>query len=434
MSYSLNHKSKTSNTSKASKTSKTSNTFNTSNTSKNINNINSNQNSNIQKLNNLIHFGCWNEGGCSTKRTNPLSFVKNELYKFDKTYNIDTYLIAGDNYYQPKNKDKGIILFNNKQFEEGFKCLSNLKGHKYILLGNHDTTSTPKISNSTSGNDLHMCHTLHKQIEFVNAHKSNFTMVNQNTKQHLYLTHSKTLFVLLDTNLLQADYEKVKEVLECSIEYYNFTEEHLNVEDFIKTYIKTIYNSIVYYISSSRNKTLNVNNLVFVGHHPIYGSKSKIKDGKHKNKSQNLSHLAIELITNIINMINPRTIYHLCADIHNYQYNILKITFANKDYEINQYITGTGGASQDLLPILPIKSLNTDTFTITSSTIKSLPPGNFGFLHIEELINGDIKFNIHTFNYETILLEYKKKQHKKQKNKTRMRRMRRISKSYTKKK
>lgn len=401
----------------------------TSNKLKNISNGNDqNTNNNRQKLFNVVHFGCWNEGGCSSKRVNPLSFLKNDLYNIDKSKNIDFYLVAGDNYYQPKNKDKGIILFNNKQFTEGFKCLANLKGHKYILLGNHDTTSIPKFSNTASGNELNVCHTLHKQIEFASNHKDTFTMVNQNTTQHLYLPHSKTLFILLDTNLLQDDIDKVKEVLECSIEYYKFSVEHLKVEDFIEAYIKTIYDSIIDY--TSRNTILEVNNLVFVGHHPIYGSKSKVKDGKHKNKSQNLSHLAIELITNIINMINPRSVFHLCADIHNYQHNILTITFQDKEYKIHQHITGIGGADQDLLPILPIKKLNTDTFNITSRTVKSLPPDNFGFLHIEELLNGEIRFNVNTFNYKARLVEYQKsKKQTKKIRKTISRSVRRYSQS-----
>lgn len=376
-----------------------------------------NNNTNSNKLFKLVHFGCWNEGGCSPRRTNPLSFVRKELQQIDKEQNIDFYLVAGDNYYQEKQKDKKIVEFSEKQFTEGFKCLSTLKGHKYILLGNHDTTAIPRYYNTTEVEPKHVCHTLHKEIEFTNKpeHKAHFTMIKPSTTQHLYLPHSKSLFVLLDTNLLQDDEDDIKKVLECSIEYYNeLPGEYLKVEDFVEAYISQLLEATQKYITGLgiNNLDNNINNLIFVGHHPIYGLKSKLKFGTSKNKGQNFSETGLDLLVNIIKMCNPESVYHLCADIHNYQQNNLVITHTDTEtttYNIKQYITGTGGAHQDELPNPKFKPLKLDNYTIKYDLSDSLSKGNYGFLFLEEKSDGELVFEFKSFNYNNVIKSLMKK-------------------------
>lgn len=382
-------------------------------------------NSNInKKLFKLVHFGCWNEGGCSPRRTNPLSFVRKELQQIDKEQNIDFYLVAGDNYYQENHKDKKIVEFNEKQFTEGFKCLSSLKGHKYILLGNHDTTAIPRYYNTTEVEPKLVCHTLHKEIEFTNKpeNKEHFTMIKPSTTQHLYLPYSKSLFILLDTNLLQDDESDIKKVLECSIEYYNeFPGEYLKVNDFIEAYISQLLEYTQTYITGLgvNNLDNNINNLIFVGHHPIYGLKNKLKLGVYKNKGQNFSKEGLDLLVNIIKMCKPNSIYHLCADIHNYQQNNIVITQTINQtkhiYNIKQYITGTGGAHQDDLPLPKFKSLNIDNYTINYDLTDSKDKGNYGFLFLEEKINGELIIEFKYFNYDNVIKSLIKKPKTKQK-------------------
>jgi hypothetical protein len=395
-----------------------------------------NNNNNSDTLFNIVHFGCWNYGGCNVLKFNPLSLVKAHLTEYSKQNAIDFYLIAGDNYYQIKNKDKAkakdkakskdkdkpkdkskvkdkdkkTILYNDIEFTEGFECLSKLQGHKYVLVGNHDTKSIEDYKNSVTKNTLPVCHTLHKQIEFTQKHNTDFTMIKPDTTQHLYLPHSKTLFVLLDTNLLQSDKNDVKEILECSIEYYNFSGEHLTAAEFVEHYKSELCNATTNYISKN-NAGMPINNLVFVGHHPIYGAKSKLTDdNKRKNKYQYLSDAGIDLITRIIDDVMPESVYHLCADIHNYQQSALTINSISPDnsktYTIMQYITGTGGASQDMLPIYSdFESLNTDKFIVNLTPIKSIGPGNYGFLNIKENVD-------RTLSFQEILFKYKNRMKK----------------------
>lgn len=49
----------------------------------------------------FIHFGCWNQGGCSIDGTNPLSRVMKKLrdYVKSKRNHAQFITIAGDNYY-----------------------------------------------------------------------------------------------------------------------------------------------------------------------------------------------------------------------------------------------------------------------------------------------------------------------------------------------
>lgn len=387
-----------------------------------------NNNNNSNTLFNIVHFGCWNYGGCNVLKFNPLSLVKAHLTKYSKQNAVDFYLIAGDNYYQIKNKDKAkskdkvkdkakakdkskvkdkdkkTILYNDIEFTEGFECLSKLQGHKYVLVGNHDTKSIEDYKNTVTKNTLPVCHTLHKQIEFTQSHNKDFTMIKPDTTQHLYLPHSKTLFVLLDTNLLQSDKNDVKEILECSIEYYKFNFKPLTPSAFVERYISKLCNATKTYISKNNNG-IPIINLVFVGHHPIYGAKSKLTDdNKRKNKYQYLSDAGIDLITRIIDDLNPEFVYHLCADIHNYQQSALTINSISPDnsktYTIMQYITGTGGASQDMLPS-DFKSLNTDMFTVNLTPIKSIGPGNYGFLNIKENMDRTLTFQEYLFNYKS---------------------------------
>lgn len=390
----------------------------TSSRSSNTTTINNkyNNNNNSDKLFNIVHFGCWNYGGCNVLKFNPLSLVKAYLTEYSKQNAVDFYLIAGDNYYQIKNKDKvkdkaklkdnKAILYNDIEFTQGFECLSKLQGHKYVLVGNHDTKSIKDYKNTVTKNTLPVCHTLHKQIEFTQNNNQDFTMIKPDTTQHLYLPHSKTLFVLLDTNLLQSDIKDVKEILECSIEYYNFSGEYLTATEFVNHYISELYNATTNYISKNNNG-IPINNLVFVGHHPIYGAKSKLTDdNKKKNKYQYLSDVGIELITRIIDDVTPEFVYHLCADIHNYQQSALTINSKSldnsKSYTIMQYITGTGGASQDMLPIYSdFKTLKTDNYSVNLTAIKSIGPGNYGFLNIKENADGTLSFQEYLFNYKS---------------------------------
>ena len=134
-------------------------------------------------------------------------------------------------------------------------------------------------------------------------------------------------------------------------------------------------------LTKALQENIEKKNIIIIGHHPIISAKS--------NKSENkisVDNNLIKLFKNLKSCFIDKNIYYLCADTHFYQYSQLDI---NKEFIINQYIVGTGGAEQDGLP-LEISKINHEDITYTIIENKK----NFGFLEIE--INEDI--DIDTIN------------------------------------
>jgi len=102
--------------------------------------------------------------------------------------------------------------------------------------------------------------------------------------------------------------------------------------------IHNIYNTQKEQIIDILKGNLTCSNIIFIGHHPIIGLKSK----ETKTKIQK-SHGLIQLFTDIKTCLNGKKIYYLCADIHMYQTGCVNID----NLIINQYIVGTGGAHLD---------------------------------------------------------------------------------------
>ena len=67
--------------------------------------------------NEFIFFGCWNESYCNSSKPtlSGSSQVINNL--INKKDNPLFYIVAGDNYYPRKDKDKGIKEYSNLQDE-----------------------------------------------------------------------------------------------------------------------------------------------------------------------------------------------------------------------------------------------------------------------------------------------------------------------------
>ena len=82
----------------------------------------------MSKINdNFIFFGCCNQGQCDINDPQ-LNGLSNVMYNLttnaQKNGSPKFYVIAGDNYYPQKNKDKTKDkIFNQEQLNSGFKCL-----------------------------------------------------------------------------------------------------------------------------------------------------------------------------------------------------------------------------------------------------------------------------------------------------------------------
>ena len=344
----------------------------------------------------FVQFGCWNQGLCG--ETNPLTLVTNRLKQYTLEENPEFIVVAGDNYYPNKvknkvtgEKTKTIIPAN---LTSGFDCLPNNVDID-IILGNHDLE--PDVPIKDSGDDE--CYIIKK--EMVIAQEKNINLV-----LHKARNLGKTLLLLIDTTMY--DTKKVGEFLPCYQKILDVDE--LTVEklhemqwDFIRDQVNNFSGE----------------NIIVVGHHPITGYKKKeIKETKEKKEkkekkgkemsegtseamseamseatSEATSEAMSEAMTegkkkkdgekekkeeiSLIKAFNTFTkvlsemykikseakYYYLCADLHLYQKGIVRIPVDSDFMTIEQYIVGSGGTELDPNPI-------DENFTIEQANLK----------------------------------------------------------------
>jgi hypothetical protein len=363
---------------------------------------------------NFIYFGCWNNGNCNV--ANPetnLSQVMKKITEFKNlkdlkdSNRIDFAVIAGDNYYAPKDKaakaskeakadkedkpkaDKEdkvkkekVKIFNGENFISGVNCLkTSLPGiNKYILLGNHEYDKVTGLEE-----DDNKCNLMRlQQRTFTSTDNFNF-FTDVMTKQS-----TNTLIIMIDTTLYEYHNDMDKYCNEVFPSITNRTYENLtkHQEDLVKGIL--IGN-------------LDKKNIVIIGHHPIVTLKAK----EDKIKIEALEGL-VKLFKNISALLKDKNIYYLCADNHLQQKGIITID----DLTINQYVSGTGGAELDKC----IKSDGTRTFEIgdVSYDMQECKSTN-GFYYVKE--NGDnLEFNFQEVavpeqkgGYREKYLKYKQK-------------------------
>jgi hypothetical protein len=331
----------------------------------------------------FIHFGCWNNGKCSADETNGLSLTMRKLKSYieenkketetetqtEKKNAIEFITIAGDNYYPPK-RSSGTKLFIDENFTSGFECLpKDIK--KYLIFGNHDIDD---IIIDESGNEI-KCKILDEQIKI--AEENNSIEIFNDV---LSLIKSKTLIIMLDTNLYNRKKTNIPINETCYSKLFN---------GFVNKSNMTIQNLIYYqncFIKEIINLNLkDINNIIFIGHHPIYSIKNK-KDTKDVFKQPNF----IDFLKSISDLLIDKKIYYLCADTHIYQKGIVNIM---PGLNIEQYVVGTGGADQD-------KLFSTDNTIIEDGVTvytKSEEKVDYGFLEID-INDGGLSFKFISAN------------------------------------
>jgi len=273
----------------------------------------------------FINFGCWNKNGC--KEGSGLYQVS-ELLK-NKEYNdVDFFIVNGDNYYQQKNKEEKTKTIIVDDLVNGFNCLNTSANGKevFLLMGNHDIEPANE------------CKTIKEEKKYTNNDKPNIHFPNDLT-MFKEIPEQNTLIIMIDSNLYTGDN------LQC---YRNIIEEGLpeNDEELI-VFLQETQEGLI----KKQLDKKNYKNIIICAHHPLIGFKNqKIKNGKAKGGIDTYDAGLYRLLYHII---QPHALhfYYLCADIHNYQQGIVKIKGPDDDddkfMEINQYISGTGGADLD---------------------------------------------------------------------------------------
>jgi hypothetical protein len=231
----------------------------------------------------------------------------------------------------------------------GINCLPK-DIDKYILLGNHEYDSMIDESEQNI-----QCISLIKQKEEFAKEKSIFF---NDIIHHVY---NNTLIIMLDTTIyefLQDKNESTPSQL-CYDKVF-IDKPFTNLIDIAQYQEEEIKKIIIKYN--------HCNNIIFIGHHPIFTVKQK----KDKNKQEILFGL-VQLYQNIKDIVRGKNIYHLCADTHLYQTGIVNID----DININQYVVGTGGAEQDNCPPIGPYEKSNIKYNITECV------KNFGFLVVD---------------------------------------------------
>ena len=354
----------------------------------------------------FIHFGCWNNGSCPSEN-NGLSKTMELLNKTvseDKGY--DFISVAGDNYYtkkykpseitrdkcnfqnlspdeigiggkKEKKKDKEgkekkeIKEFNPFNFKNGFDCLPN-EPKKVVIYGNHDIEDA-------FGEENKKCLLIEQQVLYVESNpKKNIILFDNVIFNYI---NGGTLIIFIDTTLYGLDSTtKIENSCYKEIDDYrifNNVDKSGTVKDLINYQNKKIMEIISMFIN---NKFDKLTNLIVIGHEPIISVKFKSEtDG---NKTSSLKGL-IELFSNIIEIVkhNQTNIYYLCADTHIYQSGVIEIN----NYNVKQYIVGTGGTSLDECSRINTTEQNGVKYTIDKQI------NNHGFIIVNCWDNKDIE-------------------------------------------
>jgi hypothetical protein len=194
--------------------------------------------------------------------------------------------------------------------EDGFNCINDIDKKIYGVLGNHDAATCKILDEQLKGrwNNIHMPSNCYSEV------------INNNGL--------KIKIVVIDTN--------------------NFGTEYKDLESKNKPTCNKIHEDSFYdYTKMAKfiNDELVDDNtrydwILLCGHIPIAG----FKDKKGK-KSIRIDDRHYELIRkSILQSPNKDKIIYLCADIHNYQYNIIKF---KEGHDLPEIIAGTGGAPPD---------------------------------------------------------------------------------------
>ena len=301
----------------------------------------------------FIHFGCWNNERCSSDGTNGISLTMRKLNSYIQENSVDFLTVAGDNYYPPKGTaGKKFII---EDFASGFNCLpQTIK--KYLIFGNHDIEDV--VIDET---ELPVkCKILDEQIKI--AELNNTVEIFNDV---LFKVINNTLIIMLDTNLYDRKIVSTPISETCYSKLFNslLNKSGLTLGDLIgyqNCFVKNILQS-----------NSEVNNVIFIGHHPIYSI-------KNKNDKKNVFKLSkfIDFFKQVSSLLIGKKIYYLCADTHMYQEGTIRIL---PSLEIKQYVVGTGGAEQD-------KIYEPDNTIIEEGTqvyIKSNEKKEFGFLTVD---------------------------------------------------
>jgi len=329
----------------------------------------------MSKINdNFIFFGCWNQGQCDINdpQLNGLSNVMSNLtINAQKNGSPKFYVIAGDNYYPQKNKDKTKDkIFNEEQLNSGFKCLetlyyiSNKLSQIYILMGNHDLQYENNLVNTQDEKINDHCIILQSELKYKDLFNFNKRHVKFNNTLLLFTTSILFTDDFLPDLKKKDKKEKKKDKdetlkggspeLDCIDIFQNETLKEIHLKsnkskEITLSDIKWEYEDFNQLVKNEIDHLLKlatvysndkeIKNIAICGHDPIVSIKNK--DGQKKGTM--LNNIGINLFNEIYNKFSNANKFYLCADIHHFQ----QCQIILGDHLVEQFVVGTGGTACD---------------------------------------------------------------------------------------
>lgn len=303
--------------------------------------------------NEFIFFGCWNESYCDFKKPKISGSSQVINYLLNNNKSPKFYIVAGDNYYPRKDKEKELKEFSNVNFNSGFKCLEELKNKCktespiYMLMGNHDLQYENGLVDRNTKTKLDKCHVLTEELKYKDIFHFN--------KHHIVFNNSLIIFIIstLYTNALGKGDKSENECINKLKQ--TFSDKPWDSKN-LKEIIADEEEHILKIIDSYNKENILFKNIIVCGHDPIVSRRNKHKDDGIKKIKDTLNKNGIEFLNKIYSSfkydINK---CYLCADVHQFQKCNIKIGTNS----LNQYVVGTGGTTcdEECVPIMdPIET------------------------------------------------------------------------------
>lgn len=332
----------------------------------------------------FIHFGCWNNVNC--EKINDINY-RDVVINYIKENEIDySYLIvSGDNWYTNK-LDIYRYYFTNILYS-GFIKLYDLNKPCHIILGNHDEDVAPNEEpndirkNCMLNTEKYYIHTINnnkeysvptledlKHINLENIDKkleSSLKYFNDNTDFKIKQNSKLILYEALDGPDEYIDNDNKL--------YFLFINTNLFDENFNKDFQIKYINKLKNNLELHKDYTLFI-----VGHVPITSISIK-KENEIYTKIYAYDDDTIHYLINSIKTYKP---IYLCADTHNFQ--ITQI-----DNDIIQIVSGTGGATPDILSMTTNKIEYPKLF-LDKYNISGFKENSYGYSVIDINSNGTI--------------------------------------------
>lgn len=310
----------------------------------------------------IYFLGCWSNIYNKNKNGAPVYHIVFNDIKEKITQN-DVLIIAGDNYYGPKDPNTKKIKLILEDLEDAFSKIPK-RPKVFILLGNHDIDDFPNDYSDENGKQEAPLYNYIKK--YADDPKNNAKLI---TFYDELIINNQFAFFFMDLKLY--DHFNYDEKSYPNM-YYNLLNNN------VKDVVQKMESKLESFLVEHKDKTIFT-----VSHYPLVTV---------------INEMPIDLIVKItplgkiyklLKNHNIPNINHLCADTHYFENGNIVFPY-DKSVWVNQYIFGTGGAVLDTPMKEPyaIKHRDGDNVAFTYKVVKNNKSYGYGLIDtIDRTIN-----------------------------------------------